>query len=101
MCCTPALFLCGVARRTADCFPDLADLPSKVVQSGSDSVVFDIQGEWLVRLPRRATVQAHYAAEVALLGELAERSPSQFRGRSKTLVVERGLRCCGDGVPLA
>jgi aminoglycoside phosphotransferase (APT) family kinase protein len=36
-----------------------------------DNLVLDVAGEWIVRLPRRANIQQHFAAEMALLAELA------------------------------
>ena len=53
------------------CFPDLAHRAATVVESGLDNLVLDVAGEWIVRLPRRPSVQAHISAEVALLRELA------------------------------
>jgi aminoglycoside phosphotransferase (APT) family kinase protein len=55
----------------AEVFPDLADRPVTVVQAGLDSHVLDVDGEWIVRIARRANIETHYKAEVALLGELA------------------------------
>jgi aminoglycoside phosphotransferase (APT) family kinase protein len=55
----------------AQAFPDLADRPVTVVQAGLDSHVLDVDGEWIVRIARRANIETHYKAEVALLGELA------------------------------
>jgi aminoglycoside phosphotransferase (APT) family kinase protein len=56
----------------ADCFPDLADREFTVAESGLDNFVLDVADEWIVRLPRRANIQQHFAGEVALLAELAE-----------------------------
>ncbi len=56
----------------ADCFPDLAECQFTFTESGLDNLVLDVAGEWIVRLPRRANIQQHFAAEVALLAELAD-----------------------------
>jgi aminoglycoside phosphotransferase (APT) family kinase protein len=56
----------------ADCFPDLADHQFTVAASGLDNLVLDVAGGWIVRLPRRANIQQHFAGEVALLAELAD-----------------------------
>ncbi len=56
----------------ADCFPDLADRQFTLAASGLDNLVLDVAGEWIVRLPRRANIEQHFAAEMALLAELAD-----------------------------
>jgi aminoglycoside phosphotransferase (APT) family kinase protein len=56
----------------ADCFPDLADRQFTLAGSGLDNLVLDVAGKWIVRLPRRANIQQHFAGEVALLAELAD-----------------------------
>jgi aminoglycoside phosphotransferase (APT) family kinase protein len=61
------------ARRVlADCFPDLADREFTLAASGLDNLVLDVAGEWIVRLPRRANIQQHFAAETGLPAELAD-----------------------------
>lgn len=57
----------------ADCFPDLADRQFTVAASGLDNLVLDVAGEWIVRFPRRANIQQHFAGEVALLAGLADK----------------------------
>jgi aminoglycoside phosphotransferase (APT) family kinase protein len=57
----------------ADCFPDLAERQFTVAASGLDNLVLDVAGEWIVRFPRRANIQQHFAGEVALLAGLADK----------------------------
>src|SRR5262249_30688878 len=59
-----------------DCFPDLADDPVTLVESGLDSVVLDVAGEWIVRVPRRPDIEANMVAETALLVEIADVLPA-------------------------
>jgi aminoglycoside phosphotransferase (APT) family kinase protein len=56
----------------AACFPDLADRQFTLAESGLDNLVLDVGGEWIVRLPRRANIEQHFAGEVALLAELGD-----------------------------
>jgi aminoglycoside phosphotransferase (APT) family kinase protein len=56
----------------ATCFPDLADRQFTLAESGLDNLVLDVEGEWIVRLPRRANIEQHFAGEVALLAELGD-----------------------------
>jgi len=58
-----------------ECFPDLADEPVTLVESGLDSVVLDVAGVWIVRVPRRPNIEANMVAEAALLAEIADRLP--------------------------
>lgn len=60
-------------RALADCFPDLADREFTLAKSGLDNLVLEVAGEWIVRLPRRANIQQHFAGEVALLARLADK----------------------------
>jgi aminoglycoside phosphotransferase (APT) family kinase protein len=50
------------------------------IQEGWDSLVLDVDGEWIVRVPRRAEVREWMAKEVRLLAELAPALPVPVPG---------------------
>jgi aminoglycoside phosphotransferase (APT) family kinase protein len=56
-------------------FPDLAFESVTVVDDGWDSVVCDVDDEWIVRIPRRPDVSRWIERELRLLPELAPRLP--------------------------
>ena len=65
-----------------------------VVEDGWDSVVVDVGGEWIVRVPRREQVRATLATEVRLLPELEPMLPAaipRFAHVSEGAVAYRKL----------
>lgn len=56
-------------------FPRLEFRDARVVDDGWDSLVLDLDDEWIVRLPRRPEVERWVEREIALLPELAPRLP--------------------------
>jgi aminoglycoside phosphotransferase (APT) family kinase protein len=56
--------------------PDLRVNRLVLVETGWDSAVVDVDGEWIFRFPRRAEVVEWLRAEAALLPELAPRLPA-------------------------
>ena len=72
----------------------------EVVEDGWDSLVLDVGGEWIVRVPRRDEVRASLATEVRLLPELAPTLPvpiPRFEHAKEAAVVYRKL----PGAPIA
>lgn len=66
----------------------------EVVEDGWDSLVLDVGGEWIVRVPRREDVRGSLAAEIQLLPELAPTLPVPiplFEHATETAVVYRKL----------
>jgi aminoglycoside phosphotransferase (APT) family kinase protein len=55
--------------------PDVRVESVVAVEDGWDSLVLDVNGEWIVRVPRRPQVQETLTTEIALLPELAPTLP--------------------------
>ncbi|MCI0437912.1 MAG: phosphotransferase, partial [Chloroflexi bacterium] len=88
-----------------DGFPEIEIRAATPMLDGWDSVVLDINGEYIFRFPRRPDVEAQLEKEIALLPELAKTLPLavprfEFFGRGGP----EGLRFVGyrkiKGVPL-
>lgn len=68
-------------------------------EEGWDSVVLDVDDEWIVRVPRRPAIAGTYAAEARLLEAIAPALPApvpRFRRVGESFVVYAKLR----GTPL-
>jgi aminoglycoside phosphotransferase (APT) family kinase protein len=59
----------------AEQFPQLAPVRVQYLHEGWDSQVFEVNGNWVFRFPKRADVAQVVAVEIALLPLLAERLP--------------------------
>ena len=55
----------------AEALPGVRPRSLQTIDSGWDSVVLDVDGEWIVRVARRDAVAERYRVEAALLPELA------------------------------
>lgn len=64
-----------------------------IVEDGWDSLVLDLDGEWIVRFPRRPEVEQWLEREIALLPELATSLPIAIPRFD--LVVRNGVVCVG------
>lgn len=60
----------------AELFPQLEARTVVAVEDGWDSLVLEIDGEWIVRVPRRPEVRAALEMEARLLPELAPALPA-------------------------
>jgi aminoglycoside phosphotransferase (APT) family kinase protein len=73
----------------------------RVVEDGWDSLVLDLDGEWIVRFPRRPEVEQWMEREIALLPELAPTLPVALPRFD--LVARDGVVCVGyrklEGLP--
>ena len=56
-------------------FPALEIHEWRAIEDGWDSLVLEVNGEWIFRFPRRAEVEEWVEREVVLLPELAETLP--------------------------
>ncbi len=88
-----------------DSFPEIEIRAATPMLDGWDSVVLDINGEYIFRFPRRADVEAQLDKEIALLPELAKTLPldvprfeffGQGRPEGRRFVGYRKIK----GVPL-
>lgn len=57
-------------------FPSLEVRTFVPIEEGWDSHVFEVNGEWIFRIPRNTQVARHLAKEIALLPALAEALPA-------------------------
>jgi aminoglycoside phosphotransferase (APT) family kinase protein len=64
-----------VARILAAQFPELRPRSIELLGEGWDSEVYEVDGSWVVRFPKRAAVQVTLAREQALLPALAAQLP--------------------------
>ena len=64
-----------VEEALAAALPDYEPREVRRIETGWDSVVLDIDGEWILRVARRERVAARYALEARLLPELAPLLP--------------------------
>ena len=74
-------------------FPALDFRDVRVVEDGWDSLVLDLDGEWIVRFPRRSEVEVWIEREIALLPELAPRLPVEIPRFD--LIARDGVVCVG------
>ena len=63
------------AERVLALFPQLRARAVRVIEDGWDSVVLDVDGDWIVRIPRRVEVSGWMETECALLPLLAAALP--------------------------
>lgn len=76
-------------------FPQLEARTVVAIDEGWDSLVVEVDGEWIVRVPRREEVRTSLATEVRLLPELAPALPvpiPRFEHVSEGGVTYRKLR---------
>jgi aminoglycoside phosphotransferase (APT) family kinase protein len=59
-----------------DLFPQLRPQTVIAIEEGWDSLVLDVDGEWIVRIPRRDQVREWLRTEISLLPELAATLPA-------------------------
>jgi aminoglycoside phosphotransferase (APT) family kinase protein len=82
-------------------FPALDVRDVRIVEDGWDSLVLDVDGEWIFRFPRRPEVEQWMEREIALLPELAGTLPVAVPHFE--LVARNGVVCVGyrklGGVP--
>lgn len=74
-------------------FPALEFRHARVVDDGWDSLVLDLDDEWIVRFPRRPEVESWMEREIVLLPELAPRLPIEVPHIQ--LIARNGLLCVG------
>ena len=74
-------------------FPTLEFRDVRIVEDGWDSLVLDLDGEWIVRFPRRLDVEQWVEREMALLPELAVTLPVAVPRFE--LVARNGVVCVG------
>jgi aminoglycoside phosphotransferase (APT) family kinase protein len=74
-------------------FPALEFRDAHVVEDGWDSLVLDLDGEWIVRFPRRPEVEQWVVREIALLPELAPTLPVAVPRFD--LIARDGVACVG------
>jgi aminoglycoside phosphotransferase (APT) family kinase protein len=74
-------------------FPALEFRDVHVVEDGWDSLVLDLDGEWIVRFPRRPEVEQWMVREIALLPELAPTLPVAVPRFD--LIARNGVACVG------
>src|SRR5262245_4104496 len=55
--------------------PDLAPVTATYVDEGWDSVVYDVNGRWIFRFPKRAQAEGTHDVKCALLPRLASVLP--------------------------
>jgi aminoglycoside phosphotransferase (APT) family kinase protein len=97
----PEIDVADVAGLIRAHFPELEFEVVDIVNDGWDSVVLDLDGEWIVRVPRRPEVAEWLEREIRLLPELAPTLPvlvPRFE-----LVARNGVVCVRyrklDGLP--
>jgi aminoglycoside 2''-phosphotransferase len=73
--------------------PTLEFRDARVVEDGWDSLVVDLDGEWIVRFPRRPEVEQWMEREIALLPELAPTLPVEIPRFD--LIARNGVVCVG------
>jgi aminoglycoside phosphotransferase (APT) family kinase protein len=82
-------------------FPALDVRDVRIIEDGWDSLVLDVDGEWIFRFPRRPEVEQWMEREIALLPELAGTLPVAVPHFE--LVARNGVVCVGyrklAGVP--
>lgn len=78
-------------------FPALELRDVRVVEDGWDSLVLDLDGEWIVRFPRRPEVEQWVEREIALLPELAVTLPVAVPRFD--LIARNGVVCVGYRKP--
>ncbi len=82
-------------------FPSLDVRDVRIIEDGWDSLVLDLDGEWIFRFPRRPEVEQWMEREIALLPELAATLPVEVPHFE--LVARNGVVCVGyrklAGVP--
>jgi aminoglycoside phosphotransferase (APT) family kinase protein len=82
-------------------FPALDVSDVRIIEDGWDSLVLDLDGEWIFRFPRRPEVEQWMEREIALLPELAGTLPIAVPNFE--LVARNGVVCVGyrklPGVP--
>lgn len=54
------------------CLPEIAIRRAETITTGWDSLVLEINGDWIFRFPRRPEIEAGHEKEIALLPELAQ-----------------------------
>jgi aminoglycoside phosphotransferase (APT) family kinase protein len=64
-----------VRRRVELVFPEFRDRSIVAIDAGWDFDVFEVDGEWIVRMPNRPEVEGWLATETAVLAELAPTFP--------------------------
>jgi aminoglycoside phosphotransferase (APT) family kinase protein len=74
-------------------FPELGFRDVRIVDAGWDSLVLEIDGEWIFRFPRRREVERWVEREIVLLAELAETLPLAVPRFE--LIARNGLVCVG------
>jgi aminoglycoside phosphotransferase (APT) family kinase protein len=74
-------------------FPTLDFRDVRVVEDGWDSLVLDLDGEWIIRFPRRPEVEKWLEREIALLPKLARRLPVEVPRFD--LIARNGVVCVG------
>jgi aminoglycoside phosphotransferase (APT) family kinase protein len=77
----------------AERFPQLRVRDVVVIDDGWDSLVYEVNGEWIFRFPRRAEVERWLEVELTLLPELAGSLPVAVP--RPELVARNGLLCVG------
>jgi aminoglycoside phosphotransferase (APT) family kinase protein len=75
------------------CFPALEFRDVRIVEAGWDSLVLDLDGEWILRFPRRPEVEQWLEREIAVLPELAATLPAAVP--CFDLVARNGVVCVG------
>ncbi|MBD0329510.1 MAG: phosphotransferase [Thermoleophilia bacterium] len=68
-------------------FPQLQPRHVRAIEDGWDSLVLDLDGDWIVRIPRRAQVRETLVTEIRLLPELGPTLP---------VPTPRFEQICGD-----
>ncbi|MBA2273700.1 MAG: phosphotransferase [Actinobacteria bacterium] len=74
-------------------FPGLEFRDARVIEDGWDSLVLDLDDEWIIRIPRRREVEEWLNREIALLPELATRLSVEVPRYE--LVARNGVVCAG------
>jgi aminoglycoside 2''-phosphotransferase len=74
-------------------FPTLEFRHVRIVEDGWDSLVLDLDGEWIVRFPRRPEVEQWVERKIALLPELAP--PLPVAVPHFELIARNGIVCVG------
>lgn len=74
-------------------FPALEFRDVRIVEDGWDSLVLELDGEWILRFPRRPEVEQRVEREIALLPALAATLPVEVPHFE--LVTRNGVVCVG------
>jgi aminoglycoside phosphotransferase (APT) family kinase protein len=74
-------------------FPELEFSDVRIIEDGRDSLVLDLDGEWIIRFPRRREVERWMEREIVLLPELAPTLPAEIPRFD--LVARNGVVCVG------